>query len=64
MGSKAQRQNQHVRRVMSKIRKFEKRGKATLKLEKELEYCLGGKERPKHKTGRESDARLKRWFDK
>ena len=59
MGSKAQRQNQHIRRLTNKIRKFEASGKSTVKLEKELGYMMG-EERPKHKTGREADARLKR----
>ena len=59
MGNKTQRQNQHVRRLTNKIRKFEKRGKSTVKLEKELGYMMGG-ERAEHKTGREADLRLKR----
>ena len=59
MGSKAQRQNQHTRRLTNKIRKFEAKGKSTVKLEKELGYMMG-EERPKHKTGREADTRLKR----
>jgi hypothetical protein len=59
MGSKSQRQNQHVRRLTSKIRKFEKRGKSTAGLEKELGYMMG-EERPKTKTGRQADERLKR----
>tara|TARA_Y100000034_G_scaffold125294_1_gene174622 strand:+ start:413 stop:694 length:282 start_codon:yes stop_codon:yes gene_type:complete len=51
MGNKAQRQNQHVRRLNSKIRKFEKRGWATAGLEKELGFMLG-EDRPSFKTGR------------
>lgn len=61
-GSKAQRQNQHVKRLMSKIRKFKKKEKSVEKLEKELAYALGDAERPSFKTGRDADARLrKRW---
>ena len=60
MGSKAQRQNQHTRRLASKIRKFEKKGKSTAGLEKELSYMLG-EERPAFKTGREVDPRFKRY---
>ena len=60
MGSKSQRQNQHMRRLNSKIRKFEKKGKSTAGLEKELAYMLG-EERPSHKTGREADPRLKKY---
>jgi hypothetical protein len=59
MGSKAQRQNQHIRRINSKIRKFKKAGKSTDGLEKELGYMLG-EERPVHRTGREADPRLKK----
>ena len=59
MGSKAQRRNQHIRRISSKIRKFEKKGKSTAGLEKELGYMLG-EERPAHRTGREADPRLKK----
>jgi len=51
MGNKAQRQNQHVRRINSKIRKFEKRGWSTAGLEKELGFMLG-EDRPSFKTGR------------
>ena len=62
MGSKAQRQNQHVRRLMSKIRKFEKCGKSTDGLQKELDFAMGENTRPKFKTGREADPRLKKKF--
>jgi hypothetical protein len=60
MGSKAQRQNQHMRRINSKIRKFKKKGKSVEKLEKELAYMLG-EERPTFRTGREADPRLKKY---
>jgi hypothetical protein len=60
MGSKAQRQNQHVQRLNKKIRKFTKAGRSTAGLEKELNYMLG-EERVKHKTGRDADPRLKRF---
>ena len=53
MGSKAQRQNQHVRRLNIKIRKFEKRGWSTAGLEKELGFMLG-EPRPAHKTGKDA----------
>jgi hypothetical protein len=61
MGNKAQRQNQHTRRLASKIRKFEKKGKSIAGLEKELSYMLGEK-RPAFKTGREADPRLKKFI--
>lgn len=60
MGSKAQRQNQHIKRIEKKIKKKEKRGLPTDKLEQELEYLLGGAERPPFKTGRDADPRLKK----
>ena len=60
MGSKAQRQNQHMRRLMMKIRRFEKRGKNVEKLQKELAYVVGEKPRPEFKTGTAADRRLKR----
>ncbi|MAF25334.1 hypothetical protein CL634_07130 [bacterium] len=62
MGSKSQRQNQHVKRLESKIRRFKKRGKPTAGLEKELGYMLG-EDRPKFKSGRETDPRLKRSYN-
>ena len=39
MGSKAQRQNQHVKRLERKIRQFQAKGQSTEKLEKELGYA-------------------------
>jgi len=60
MGSKAQRQNQHIQRLTRKIRKFEKNSKSTAGLEKELSYMLG-EERPAHKTGKEVDPRYKKF---
>ena len=59
MGSKAQRQNQHVRRLEAKIKRFKKQGKKTEGMEKELGFCLGD-ERPAFKTGREADPRFKK----
>ena len=50
MGTKAQRQNQHIKRLEAKIRKFKKRGKSTDGLEKELGY-MSGEPRPEFKTG-------------
>jgi hypothetical protein len=58
MGSKSQRQNQHVKRLESKIRRWKKKGKKTDGLEKELNYCLG-EDRPAFKTGRDADPRIK-----
>ena len=60
MGSKAQRQNQHVKRLEAKIRKFKKKGKAVASLEKELGYCMGDA-RPEFKTGGATDPRLKKF---
>ena len=62
MGTKAQRQNQHLRRLMSKIRKFEKTDKNTDGLQKELSYCMSESERPSFKTGRDADPRLKKAY--
>lgn len=61
MGTKAQRQNQHARRLMSKIRRFEKKGRNTAGLQKELAYCMGETNRPEFKTGRDADPRLKKY---
>jgi hypothetical protein len=62
MGSKIQRQMQHIRFLEKKIRKFKLKDKSVEKLEKELSYCNGESERPEYKTGREADPRLKRSF--
>ena len=62
MGSKAQRQNQHVRKLMSKIRRFEKANKDTAGLQKELSFCMGETKRATFKTGREADQRLKKKY--
>lgn len=59
MGTKAQRQNQHTKRLESKIRRFKKKGKSTEGLEKELGYMMG-EDRPEFKTGRDTDPRLKK----
>jgi hypothetical protein len=63
MGSKPERQNQHFRRLMAKIRKFEKQGKSVEKLKKELSYAIGDVERPKFKTGRDADPRLRKRYN-
>jgi len=60
MGSKAQRQNQHMRRLINKIDKFKKKGISVAGLEKELAYCSGDAPRPSFKTGAIADARNKR----
>jgi hypothetical protein len=60
MGSKAQRQNQHMRKLMKKIEKFKKKGISTAGLEKELGYCSGDTPRPSFRTGSIADSRNKR----
>tara|TARA_R110001583_G_scaffold7985_21_gene39045 strand:+ start:11207 stop:11407 length:201 start_codon:yes stop_codon:yes gene_type:complete len=60
MGSKPQRQNQHMRKLMKKIERFKKKGISTIGLEKELGYCMGENPRPKFKTGSIADARNRR----
>tara|TARA_R110001583_G_scaffold21333_12_gene81070 strand:- start:1267 stop:1458 length:192 start_codon:yes stop_codon:yes gene_type:complete len=62
MGSKSERQNQHLKRLMSKIKKFEKNGKSVEGLKKELGYAVGETKRPVFKTGREADPRLKKKY--
>jgi len=57
MGTKAQRQNQHVRRLESKIKKFKAKGKSVTGLERELGYMMG-ETRPTIKTGRACDPRF------
>ena len=59
MGSKAQRQNQHIKHLERKIRQFKAKGKSTEKLEKELGYANGGA-RPEFRTGRDADPRIKK----
>jgi hypothetical protein len=63
MGSKSQRQNQHIKRLESKIKKFEKKNRSTEGLEKELGYMLG-EPRPAFKTGRDCDLRYKKHWQK
>ncbi len=58
-GSKAQRQNQHVRRLMMKIERHKKRGWNVAGMEKELAYCAGDAERPSFNTGRVADLRFR-----
>ena len=57
MGSKAQRLNQHVAKIMRKIKKFERKGWKTGGLKKELSYCMGETPRPAFKTGATVDPR-------
>ena len=57
-GSKQQRQNQHVRRLEKKIKKFEKLGKNTDGLKKEFGY-MAGEERPQFRTGKEADPKFR-----
>ena len=59
MGSKLERQNQHTRRLTSKIKKFKAKGKSTAGLERELGYMQGGV-RPTLNTGRDADPRYKK----
>ena len=59
-GSKSQRQNQHMRNLMSKIKKFERQGKSVEGLKKELSYVVGEEDHPPFRTGRDADPKLKR----
>ena len=59
MGSKSQRQNQHVKRLEKKIKKFKKRGWEIAGLEKELGFMIG-EDRPSFKTGRDVDPTYKK----
>ena len=59
MGSKAQRQNQHVRRLSNKIKRHKAKGWDPTKMEKELGYCMG-ETRPEFKTGKDADSRFKK----
>jgi hypothetical protein len=63
MGSKPQRQNQHIKRLEAKIKKFKKKGRSVEGLEKELGYMLG-ESRPTFPTGRDVDSRLKKHYRK
>ncbi len=60
-GSKAQRQNQHLRRLMMKLKKFKTKGWKTEGLEKEISYCVGDEERPAFQTGRVADDRFRNY---
>ena len=60
-GTKAQRQNQHMRKLIMKINRFNKREWNTAGLEKELAYCTGDADRPSFSTGRATDPRLKKY---
>ena len=59
MGNKTERQNQYVRKLTAKIKKFKANGKSTERLEKELGY-MKGEDRPAFKSGREADPRYKK----
>ena len=61
MGSKAQRQNQHLRHLMMKKNRHDKRGWNTDGIAREIAYVSGEKERPAHSTGRVADERMKRY---
>ena len=61
MGSKAQRKNQHLRRLMMKFNRIKKRGGNTDGIEKEISYAAGELERPAFKTGRDADPRVRKY---
>ena len=56
MGSKLQRQNQHLRRLTMKVARHEKRGLNTDGLKREIAR-MEGAERKAHATGRDVDPR-------
>ena len=60
-GSKLQRQNQHRRRLISKIKRWKAKGKDTVGLEKDLGHSSGKLDRPTFRSGRDCDPRLKKW---
>ena len=60
-GSKVQRQNQHVKRLEKKIKRFKKSGRNTAGLEKELGYMMG-EDRPDFKTGKEVDSKYRKSY--
>ncbi len=64
MGSKIQRQNQHQKRLKSKIKRFEKRGWSTDGLKKELSFSTGETARPEFKTGAAANPPKRRGFAK
>lgn len=57
MGSKAQRQNQHLRRLTMKVARHEGRGWNTDGLKREIAR-MEGADRKAHLTGREADPRF------
>jgi len=59
MGSKNERQNQHLVKLNAKIRRFTTKGLSVAGLQKELAYCEGDKARPACRTGRSADHRFK-----
>ena len=58
-GSKAQRQSQHLSRLMMKLSRFTRRGWNTSGLEKEISYASGSADRPAFGTGRVADTRFR-----
>ena len=48
-----------MKKLMLKIKKFEKQGKSVDKLKKELSFAVGEKDRPAFKTGKEADPKFK-----
>jgi hypothetical protein len=60
-GSKVQRQNQHVKRLEKKIKRFKKSGRNTAGLEKELGF-MSGEDRPAFKSGREVNPKYKKSY--
>ena len=60
-GTKLQRQNQHRKRLVSKIKRWKTKGKDTTGLEKDLGYSSGKLDRPTFRSGRDCDPRLKKW---
>ncbi len=60
MATKKGRQNRHKRRLMYKIRKFEKAGKKTEGLQKALDIAEGKVQNSGFKTGQAADPRFKK----
>ncbi len=62
MGSKAQRKNQHIKKLKSKIKRHKARGWKVDGLVKELGYTMGEIDRPEFATGTAADARNKKRY--
>jgi hypothetical protein len=62
-GSKLQRQNQHQRRLMAKIARFNKRGWKVDGLERELARSLGDEKHKAFRTGRDADPRYQKNYN-